>query len=43
MGITGLFQFLKPVMKPSHVQALRGKTVAIDAMCWWVEVGLLIS
>lgn len=34
MGIKGLLQAVKPLMKTSHVSEYRGKRVAIDGYCW---------
>lgn len=35
MGIDGLLSLVKPVRKSIHIREYRGKTVAIDAMCWY--------
>lgn len=34
MGIDGLLQFLKPVVKREHISAYRNKRAAVDAMAW---------
>ena len=34
MGIDGLFPLVKPAAREAHARDFRGKTVAVDAMCW---------
>lgn len=34
MGIKGLLQVIKPLLKSCHISDLRGKRVAIDGYCW---------
>lgn len=34
MGIKGLLQVVKPILKSGHISDYRGKKVAIDGYCW---------
>lgn len=34
MGIDGLFPLVKPAAREAHARDFRGKTVAVDAICW---------
>lgn len=36
MGISGLLGLLSPVTHDAHIEDFRGKTVAVDGLCWLV-------
>lgn len=36
MGISGLLGLLSPVTRDAHIEEFRGKTIAVDGLCWSV-------
>ena len=36
MGIDGLLPLVHPATRDAHISEFQGKTVAVDAMCWYV-------
>ena len=36
MGIDGLLPLVSAATRDAHISELQGKTVAVDAMCWYV-------
>ena len=36
MGIDGLLPLVSAATRDAHISEFKGKTVAVDAMCWYV-------